>query len=62
VHNEVGNINDNINSMKSKNATANATADANAAAAKLQMDKLMAFMMRDTTSAAVAETLLILLI
>jgi hypothetical protein len=35
VHNEDGNINDNVNSIKSENATANATADANAAAAKL---------------------------
>jgi phage shock protein A len=43
VHNKVNNINDNINSMKSQSATAAAT---------LQMDKMMAFMMHDKTSAA----------
>jgi hypothetical protein len=44
VHNEVNNINNNINSMKSQSAAA--------AAATLQMDKMMAFMMRDRTSSA----------
>jgi ElaB/YqjD/DUF883 family membrane-anchored ribosome-binding protein len=46
VHNEVNNINDNINSMKSESAAT--------AAAALQMDKLMAFMMHDKTLSAAA--------
>jgi hypothetical protein len=46
VHNQVDNLNNNIISMKNETATG--------AAAKLQMDKMMAYMMRDTTSAATA--------